>query len=69
MKADNAGLRRAIAYYERAVRLDSTFAEAWSQLSRARTSLYSNGVPDSALGEAARHGRRAGARRWRRTIR
>ncbi len=54
MKADNAGLRRAIAYYERAVELDSTFAEAWSQLSRARTSLYSNGVPDSALGEAAR---------------
>jgi serine/threonine-protein kinase len=54
MKADNAGLRRAIAYYERAVELDSSFAEAWSQLSRARTSLYSNGVPDSALGEAAR---------------
>jgi len=54
MKADNAGLRRAIAYYERAVELDSTFAEAWSQLSRARTSLYSNGIPDSALGEAAR---------------
>ncbi len=54
MKADNAGLRRAIAYYERAVELDSTFAEAWSQLSRARTSLYSNGVPDSAMVEAAR---------------
>jgi eukaryotic-like serine/threonine-protein kinase len=54
MKADNAGLRRAIAYYERAVELDSTFAEAWSQLSRARTSLYSNSVPDSALAAAAR---------------
>jgi serine/threonine-protein kinase len=54
MKADNAGLRRAIASYERAVALDSSFAEAWSQLSRARTSLYSNGVPDSALGLAAR---------------
>jgi tetratricopeptide (TPR) repeat protein len=54
MKADNAGLRRAIAYYERAVELDSSFAEAWSQLSRARTSLYSNAVPDSALGEGAR---------------
>jgi len=54
MKADNAGLRRAIAYYERAVELDSSFAEAWSQLSRARTSLYSNAVPDSALAEAAR---------------
>jgi serine/threonine-protein kinase len=54
MKADNAGLRRAIAYYERAVELDSTFAEAWSQLSRARTSLYSNSVPDSGLAKAAR---------------
>jgi len=54
MKADNAGLRRAIAYYQRAVELDSSFAEAWSQLSRARTSLYSNGIPDSALGQAAR---------------
>jgi serine/threonine-protein kinase len=54
MKADNAGLRRAIGYYERAVALDSSFAEAWSQLSRARTSLYSNAVPDAALGEAAR---------------
>ena len=54
MKADQAGLRRAIAFYQRAVSLDSTFAQAWSQLSRARTSLYSNGVPDPALGEAAR---------------
>jgi DNA-binding SARP family transcriptional activator/TolB-like protein/Tfp pilus assembly protein PilF len=54
MKADQAGLRRAIAFYERAVSLDSSFAQAWSQLSRARTSLYSNGVPDQALGQAAR---------------
>jgi DNA-binding SARP family transcriptional activator/TolB-like protein len=54
MKASQAGLRRAIAFYERAVSLDTAFAQAWSQLSRARTSLYSNGVPDPALGEAAR---------------
>ena len=54
MKADNAGLRRAIAFYERAVSLDTAFAQAWRQLSRARTSLYSNGVPDPALAEAAR---------------
>ena len=54
MKSDQAGLRRAIGFYERAVALDSTFVQAWSQLSRARTSLYSNGVPDPALGEQAR---------------
>jgi len=54
MKSDQASLRRAIGYYERAVALDSTFVQAWSQLSRARTSLYSNGVPDPALGEQAR---------------
>ena len=54
MKADQAGLRRAIRYFERAVALDSSFAQAWSQLSRARTSLYSNGVPNPALGEEAR---------------
>jgi tetratricopeptide (TPR) repeat protein len=54
MKADQAALRRAIALYQRAVSLDSTFVYAWSQLSRARTSLYSNGVPDPELGEQAR---------------
>jgi TolB-like protein/Flp pilus assembly protein TadD len=54
MKADPAGLRRAIAYYQRAVSLDSTFARAWSQLSRAQTSLYSNGIPDPVLGNGAR---------------
>jgi tetratricopeptide (TPR) repeat protein len=53
MKADQSGLRRAIAFYQRAVSLDSTFAHAWAQLSRAQTSLYSNGVPDPALGKAA----------------
>jgi tetratricopeptide (TPR) repeat protein len=52
MKADQASLRRAIGFYQRAVALDSSFAQAWAQLSRARTSLYSNGVPDRALAEA-----------------
>lgn len=53
MKGDQASLRRAVAYYQRAVALDSAFAAAWSQLSRALTSLYSNGVPDPALGRQA----------------
>ena len=54
MKADQAGLRRAIGFYQRAVGLDSAFGGAWSQLSRARTSLYSNGVPDTTLARQAR---------------
>jgi TolB-like protein len=52
--SDPAGLRRAIAFYERAVALDSTFAVAWARLSHARTRLYANGVPDPALGGQAR---------------
>jgi TolB-like protein len=54
MKNDQASLRQAITYYESAVALDSTFVQAWSQLSRARSSLYSNGVPVPQLGEQAR---------------
>jgi eukaryotic-like serine/threonine-protein kinase len=38
-------LRPAIELYERAVALDSGFAQAWAQLSRARSLLYGNGVP------------------------
>jgi serine/threonine-protein kinase len=53
MKGDQASLRRAIRLYERAIALDSGFVQAWSELSRARTSLYSNGVPDPALGAQA----------------
>ncbi len=40
-----AELRRAIGYYERAVALDSTFALAWAQLSRAHTYIHWTGVP------------------------
>ena len=38
-------LRRAIGYYEQAVALDSGFALAWAQLSRAHSLLYVNGRP------------------------
>ena len=41
-------LRRAIGYYERAVALDSTFALAWAQLSRAHTYIYWIGTPTTA---------------------
>ncbi len=54
MRGDQASLRRAIGSYRRAVALDSNFALAWSQLSRAQTALYSLGVPAPALGDSAR---------------
>ena len=49
-------LRRAIGFYERAVALDSTFALAWAQLSRAHTYLYQISLPTrsgAALAKAA----------------
>ncbi len=47
-------LRRAIGSYERAIALDSTFALAWAQLSRARSLLYFIGVPTASDAEGAR---------------
>jgi serine/threonine-protein kinase len=38
-------LRAAITYYERAVALDSGFAQAWARLARAHSLLYANGAP------------------------
>jgi serine/threonine-protein kinase len=38
--SDLVALRRALDYYERAVALDSTFALAWAQLSRAHSVVY-----------------------------
>jgi serine/threonine protein kinase/tetratricopeptide (TPR) repeat protein len=51
---DPATLRQAVAYYERAVALDSGFVQAWAQLARARSRIYSNSAPLPAQGEAAR---------------
>ena len=47
-------LRRAVAFYEQAVALDSAFALAWAQLSRAQSLLYANSSPSPATGAAAR---------------
>jgi serine/threonine-protein kinase len=38
-------LRAAITFYERAVALDSAFAQAWARLARAHSLLYANGAP------------------------
>jgi eukaryotic-like serine/threonine-protein kinase len=51
---DTPTLTRAIAYYEQAVALDSTFVEAWAQLSRSQSTLYYYGVPTPRLAERSR---------------
>jgi TolB-like protein/Flp pilus assembly protein TadD len=51
---DPAMLRRASEYYERAVALDSGFAQAWAQLSRALSLVYINGTPRPSDAEQAR---------------
>jgi eukaryotic-like serine/threonine-protein kinase len=48
-----ADLRRAITHLEAAVRLDSTFAEAWSDLSSRLSILYANSTPSPELGRRA----------------
>jgi serine/threonine-protein kinase len=50
---DPPSLRRAIAFYEQAVALDSTFVGAWAQLARTRAALYRNGAPEPQLAQAA----------------
>jgi len=54
MLGDPPSLRRAVAYYEQAVALDSTFVEAWAQLSRAHSALYAHSTPTPVEAEAAR---------------
>jgi serine/threonine-protein kinase len=51
--ADPVALRRAVAYYAQAVALDSSFVQAWAQLSRAYSSLYVNGTPTPAEAKQA----------------
>jgi TolB-like protein/Flp pilus assembly protein TadD len=52
-QADPNAMRRALLYYDQAVALDSGFAVAWAQRSRAYTNLYTNSVPEPAAAEAA----------------
>jgi TolB-like protein/tRNA A-37 threonylcarbamoyl transferase component Bud32 len=44
-----ASLRRATAYFEQAVALDSSFTDAWVGLSRSLGFLYSNATPDPVV--------------------
>jgi len=54
VRLDAATLRNAIAYYEQAVALDSTFAQAWAQLARANAAYYYNITPNPASADASR---------------
>ncbi len=51
---DPPTLRSAITYYEQAVALDSTFAQAWAQLARAHAAYYYNVTPNPTSADAAR---------------
>jgi serine/threonine-protein kinase len=53
MLGDSPSLRQAIAAYEQAVALDSSFVRAWAQLARARATLYWT-APTPELAEATR---------------
>jgi serine/threonine-protein kinase len=48
-----AELRRGIAHCEEAVRLDSTFAQAWAELAIDRVLLYANSTPTPELAQRA----------------
>ncbi len=51
--SDPGKLRQAMDYYEQAVALDSTFAAAWTQLSRTHSILYYNGSTGGGAAAAA----------------
>ncbi|MDQ6893691.1 MAG: protein kinase [Acidobacteriota bacterium] len=51
---DPPELRKAIAFYERAVALDPKFAPAWAQLSRASSRIYEIGTPSPETAARAR---------------
>jgi len=53
LSADLVPLRRAVAYYEQATALDSTFGLAWSHLSRALTRMQALGAVRSETEDRA----------------
>ena len=53
-EVDPATLDRASGSYERAVALDSGFAQAWARLSQAHAAVFTNGLPSPERAERAR---------------
>ena len=52
--ADPAALRRGASYYEQAVTLDESFAQAWARLAQVRSTLFFLSVPTPAEAEGAK---------------
>jgi serine/threonine-protein kinase len=52
--ADPAALRRGASYYEQAVTLDETFAQAWARLAQVSSSLFFLSVPTPAEADRAK---------------
>jgi serine/threonine-protein kinase len=52
--SDPPSLRRALAFYEQAVALDPTFAQAWAQVSRVTSGLYVVTAPTKELATRSR---------------
>jgi serine/threonine-protein kinase len=50
---DPPSLRSALIYYDQAIALDSGFAAAWAERSRAYSFLYVNSVPDPGIARLA----------------
>ncbi|HET9274825.1 MAG TPA: hypothetical protein VFN96_02010, partial [Gemmatimonadales bacterium] len=50
---DPARLRQSAEYFEQAVRLDSSFVQAWARLSRTLSILYNNGTPSPEIAARA----------------
>jgi len=46
--------RQAAGYFEQAVALDSAFVDAWAELSKALSTVYSNGSRDPVVGARSR---------------
>ncbi|HEX4439084.1 MAG TPA: protein kinase [Thermoanaerobaculia bacterium] len=51
--SDPPSQRKAVVFYEQAVKLDPRFAQAWARLSMASSTLYANTVPSTELADRA----------------
>lgn len=52
--ADPAALRRGASYYEQAIALDETFAQAWARLAQVSSNLFFLSVPTPAEADRAK---------------